>query len=108
MKVLIAEDDPVVALGLSERVRTLGHEAIGPVSDGEQAVVEAKSSLPDLYLFDIEMPTLDGLAAAVQLAGEGLRQRSDELVKTLEGRGRCTRIRTASVFIGTSASRIPA
>jgi AmiR/NasT family two-component response regulator len=74
LKVLIAEDDPVVALGLTERVRSLGHDPIGPVGDGEQAVAEAKASLPDLYLFDIEMPALDGLAAAVQLAGEGLRR----------------------------------
>ena len=74
MKVLIAEDDPVVALGLTERVRSLGHDPIGPVGDGEQAVAEAKASLPDLYLFDIEMPYLDGLAAAVQLAGEGFRR----------------------------------
>jgi AmiR/NasT family two-component response regulator len=74
MKVLIAEDDPVVALGLSERVRSLGHDPIGPVSDGEEAVAEAKASLPYLYLFDIEMPALDGLAAAVQLADEGFRR----------------------------------
>jgi AmiR/NasT family two-component response regulator len=74
MKVLIAEDDPVVALGLTERVRSLGHDAIGPVADGEQAVAEAKVSLPDLYLFDIEMPALDGLAAAAQLADEGFRR----------------------------------
>ena len=74
MKVLIAEDDPVVALGLTERVRSLGHDPIGPVGDGEQAVAEAKATLPDLYLFDIEMPTLDGLAAAVQLARDGLRR----------------------------------
>jgi two-component system, response regulator PdtaR len=74
MRVLIAEDDPVVALGLAERVRSLGHDPIGPVGDGEQAVAEAKASLPDLYLFDIEMPALDGLAAAAQLAGEGLRR----------------------------------
>jgi len=74
MKVLIAEDDPVVALGLTERVRSLGHDPIGPVGDGEQAVAEARASLPDLYLFDIEMPNLDGLAAAVQLTGEGLRR----------------------------------
>ena len=74
MKVLIAEDDPVVALGLAERVRSLGHEAIGPVCDGEEAVAEAKASLPDLYLFDIEMPALDGLAAAVQLSDEGFRR----------------------------------
>jgi AmiR/NasT family two-component response regulator len=74
MKVLIAEDDPVVALGLTERVRSLGHDPIGPVGDGEQAVAEAKATLPDLYLFDIEMPYLDGLAAAVQLAAEGFRR----------------------------------
>jgi AmiR/NasT family two-component response regulator len=74
MKVLIAEDDPVVALGLTERLRSLGHDPIGPVGDGEQAVAEAKASRPDLYLFDIEMPNLDGLAAAVQLADQGLRR----------------------------------
>ena len=74
MNVLIAEDDPVVALGLTERLRSLGHNPIGPVSNGEQAVAEAKASLPDLYLFDIEMPNLDGLAAAVQLAGAGYRR----------------------------------
>jgi len=74
MRVLVAEDDPVIALGLAERLRTLGHEPIGPVGDGEQAVAMAKQSLPDLYLFDIEMPTLDGLAAAARLADEGLRR----------------------------------
>jgi len=41
---------------------------------GEQAVAEATATRPDLYLFDIEMPALDGLAAAVQLAGEGFRR----------------------------------
>jgi two-component system, response regulator PdtaR len=74
MRVLVAEDDPVIALGLAERLRTLGHEPIGPVNDGEQAVAMAKQSLPDLYLFDIEMPDLDGLAAAVRLADEGFRR----------------------------------
>jgi len=74
MRVLVAEDDPVIALGLAERLRTLGHEAIGPVNDGEQAVATAKESHPDLYLFDIEMPNLDGLAAAGQLADEGFRR----------------------------------
>jgi two-component system, response regulator PdtaR len=74
MRVLVAEDDPVIALGLVERLRTLGHEPIGPVNDGEQAVATAKESHPDLYLFDIEMPNLDGLDAAARLAAEGLRR----------------------------------
>jgi AmiR/NasT family two-component response regulator len=74
MRVLVAEDDPVIALGLAERLRSLGHEPIGPVGDGEQAVAAATETLPDLYLFDIEMPELDGLAAAVKLADQGLRR----------------------------------
>ena len=74
MKILIAEDDPVIALGLTERVRSLGHEALGPAADGAEAVELARAETPDLYLFDIEMPNLDGLEAAHQLAAEGLRR----------------------------------
>ncbi|MDP9284403.1 MAG: response regulator [Actinomycetota bacterium] len=74
MRVLVAEDDPLIALGLCERLRSLGHEPIGPASDGEQAIEMARASEPDLYLFDIEMPNLDGLEAATQLAGNGLRR----------------------------------
>jgi two-component system, response regulator PdtaR len=74
MRVLIAEDDPVIALALAERVRSLGHEPLGPVGDGEAAVAAAKEHLPDLYLFDVDMPALDGLGAATQLADEELRR----------------------------------
>ena len=74
MNVLIAEDDPVIALGLVERVRSLGYEAVGPAADGAEAVVLARANAPDVYLFDIEMPNLDGLEAAQQLAAEGLRR----------------------------------
>jgi AmiR/NasT family two-component response regulator len=74
VRVLIAEDDPVIALGLGERLRSLGHEAIASAVDGRQAVELARSDPPDLYLFDIEMPNLDGLQAAAQLADEGLRR----------------------------------
>ena len=74
MKILIAEDDPVIALGLAERVRSLGHQAIGPAADGAEALELARADTPDLYLFDIEMPKLDGLEAAHQLAAEGLRR----------------------------------
>jgi response regulator NasT len=72
MRVLVADDDPLISLGLCERLRSLGHEPIGPAADGEQAVELARQTLPDLYLFDIEMPNFDGLQTAEQLAGEGL------------------------------------
>jgi response regulator NasT len=74
MRVLVADDDPVISIGLCERLRSLGHEPIGPAADGEQALELARQTLPDLYLFDIEMPNLDGLQAAERLAEEGLRR----------------------------------
>jgi AmiR/NasT family two-component response regulator len=74
MRVLVAEDDPLIARGLAERLRSLGHDPLGPASDGAQAIELARASPPDLYLFDIEMPNLDGLQAARQLAADGLRR----------------------------------
>lgn len=74
MRVLVADDNPVIALGLSERLRSLGHEPIGPAADGGEAIELARRDAPDLYLFDIEMPTVDGLEAAERLASEGLRR----------------------------------
>jgi len=74
MRVLVAEDDPLIALALVERLRSLGHDPVGPAADGAAAVELARATSPDLYLFDVELPNLDGLDAAAQLASEGLRR----------------------------------
>lgn len=74
MRVLVAEDDPLIARGLVERLRSLGHDPLGPARDGLEAVALAREAVSDLYLFDIEMPNLDGLEAASRLAEEGLRR----------------------------------
>lgn len=74
MRILIAEDDPVIAIGLTARLKALGHEPLGPASDGQHAVELAREDPPDLYLFDVDMPRLDGLAAARALSEEGLRR----------------------------------
>ncbi len=74
MRILIAEDDPVIGLALGQRVAALGHEPIGPAGDGAQAIALAQAQPPDLYLFDIDMPVMDGLTAAAELAAQGLRR----------------------------------
>ena len=74
MRILVAEDDPLIALGLAERLLALGHESIGTAADGNAAVTMATADPPDLYLFDVEMPGLDGLAAAAELSRAGLRR----------------------------------
>lgn len=74
MRILVAEDDPIIGLGLVRRLGALGHEAIGPVPDGERALERAREERPDLYVLDIDLPRLDGLAVAARLAAEGLRR----------------------------------
>jgi response regulator NasT len=74
VRVLIAEDEPVVALGLVQRLRGLGHEPLGPAADGDQAVALGRATEADVYLFDIELPGRTGLAAAEELAREGRRR----------------------------------
>ena len=74
MRVLVADDDPVIALGFASRLKRLGHVPLGPAHDGADAIEIARRELPDLYMFDITMPHVDGLSAAALLAEEGLRR----------------------------------
>jgi response regulator NasT len=64
MRVLIAEDDPVIALGLEAKLTALGHEVVGRVGDGLAAVTAAEEARPDAVVMDLVMPGLDGLEAA--------------------------------------------
>lgn len=74
MRILLAEDDPIIAMALADRLTELGHEVLGVAADGRQAVEEGRRTQPELYVFDIDLPKLDGLGAAQQLAKEGLRR----------------------------------
>jgi two-component system, response regulator PdtaR len=96
MRVLVAEDDPLIALGLCERLRSLGHEPVGPAANGEEAIELARENPPDLYLFDIEMPNVDGLEAAATLAADGLR-RPVVVVTGVDDRGLIERSITTGV-----------
>ena len=67
-KVLIADDEKPVAAGLQAQLETLGYDVIAVVHDGQHAIEVCRRSLPDVVLMDIEMPGLDGLSAARQIA----------------------------------------
>jgi response regulator NasT len=45
-----------------------GYSVVGEVGDGQQAVDLANELQPDLVILDIQMPVLDGLSAAEQIA----------------------------------------
>ncbi len=68
-RVLIAEDEALIRLDLKEMLEEEGYAVVAEVGDGQQAVDAAASLRPDLVILDIQMPVLDGLSAAEQIAG---------------------------------------
>ncbi|MCP4590463.1 MAG: response regulator transcription factor [bacterium] len=59
-RILIAEDEPEMAMGLKDNLQFEGYDA-SVANDGEQAVALFESERPDLILLDIMMPKMDGL-----------------------------------------------
>ncbi len=67
-KVLIADDERPVAAGLQGQLEALGYDVVAVVDDGQRAIEVCRRTLPDVVMMDIEMPGLDGLSAARQIA----------------------------------------
>lgn len=64
IRVLIADDHPVVRRGLTALLSSLdGMSVVGEADDGESAVREALLLAPDVVVMDIAMPGTDGIAA---------------------------------------------
>lgn len=66
MKVLVADDDPVVLKLLSTGLRKRGHE-VETATDAMQVGMAAMRSSPDAIVLDINMPGGTGLAALKRL-----------------------------------------
>jgi two-component system, response regulator PdtaR len=69
-KILIADDEKPVAVGLQNQLESLGYDVVAVVSDGHRAIEMCRRSIPDVVFMDIEMPGLDGLSAARQIAAD--------------------------------------
>ena len=63
LRVLIADDHPMMVDGLRYLLEAYGFEVAGAVGDGQAAVSEALRLEPDLVLMDITMPVCNGLDA---------------------------------------------
>lgn len=70
VRVLIAEDEPIVRMDLKELLESQGYEVVGEASDGKVAIDLARKLKPDVIIMDIRMPNLDGIEAAKILTQE--------------------------------------
>jgi two-component system, response regulator PdtaR len=69
-RVLIAEDEALIRLDLSEMLREEGYEVVGEAGDGQEAVELAEKLSPDLVIMDVKMPRRDGIDAAREIAAK--------------------------------------
>lgn len=66
-RVLIAEDNELVSLTLEEQLSNLGYSVVGVARTGAEAVRMCAQLMPDIIIMDMQMPEMDGAAAAQQI-----------------------------------------
>ena len=67
-RILIIEDEHIVAMGIKRMLKILGYTPVGVASSGEEAISKAESTFPDLVLMDIMLKgDMNGIEAAKEI-----------------------------------------
>ena len=67
-RILIVEDEAIVAMDIEDRLAAMGYEPIGRASSGEHALALTEEHRPNLVLMDIRLQgAMDGITAASEI-----------------------------------------
>jgi response regulator NasT len=72
VRIVIAEDESIIRMDLRESLEEEGYEVVADVGRGDLAVEAVRKHRPDVAIFDIKMPGVDGLEAARMVSDERL------------------------------------
>jgi two-component system response regulator NreC len=67
IRIVLADDHILVRQGLKTFLEREGFQVVGEASDGQEAVKQVLALEPDIAVFDISMPILNGIDAARSL-----------------------------------------
>jgi two-component system, response regulator PdtaR len=70
MRVLVAEDETLIRLDLTQLLERAGLDVCAEAGDGVEAVELARTAKPDVAILDVKMPHLDGIEAARRIVAE--------------------------------------
>ncbi len=70
MRILIADDEAIIRMGLRRILEEAQHEVVAAAPDGRSAVRLAHDLAPDLAILDVKMPGYDGLEAARRIVAD--------------------------------------
>ena len=71
-RIVIAEDEAIIRLDLRETLEEEGYQVVADTGRGDDAIELVRQHRPDVAIFDIKMPVLDGLDAARVVSAEKL------------------------------------
>lgn len=67
-KILVVEDEIIIAMEIAERLKAMGYEVMRIVSNGQMAIENAIREEPDLILMDIMIQgEIDGIETATKI-----------------------------------------
>lgn len=72
IRIAVAEDEPDVRSTFVRLLECLGHQVVCAVGNGEELIEQCLPGAVDLVFVDLDMPIIDGLAAAEIISEKGI------------------------------------
>ena len=97
-KVLIIEDDDVIAQGMARHLQSAGFDAVG-VANGETGLARLRFERPDVCVLDLMLPGLDGWKVIERRGARASVRRSSSSRPAAPSTIACTRSRSVPTTI---------